>query len=290
MSAKGFAADEEVGVYLNSLNTEPTSVIKMDKSGNLGQGQLRIPFGAVGNHSLIFYGEKSQAPAVLPFTMLSLYPAAEVDAYAIKADNTLSITAEGFGPKEGVRVYLNGTDTPPLSIGQTNDQGTLSAPARIMIPFALKGKQTIVMLGEKSQATAVVGFEVMPYTPTVEPSTYGGRPGTVITFYGTGFARNEIVRVRVGKTHDSPGKDVSCFGTDGEGAVNGSGAYTIPTSAQAGTMVFHFVGSKSDGQATAAVEVGAPPAGVKPGPEDKTPFACPLDQPPPSEAPSGEGG
>ena len=81
-----------------------------------------------------------------------------------------------------------------------------------MVPFGLRGKQTLIFVGQQSKAPTTASFDTLPYTPSAQPSTYGGRPGTTLTFYAVGFARDEIVHAVIGRTRDAPGDEVSCPG------------------------------------------------------------------------------
>ena len=274
-SAKGFVTGEEVKVYFNSLSGQPITTVKMDASGGLRQASIRVPFGAVGNNSFIFMGDKSQSPVTVPFLMLNLYPNAAVSAYAAKADTTLTFTGDGFGPHERVSVHLNSPSAPPLAVFEADDKGAFAGAGAFLIPFNLSGKNTFILVGEQSQAAATVSFDVLPYAPYAEPSTYGGRPGTTITFYGSGFARDEVVRVFAGATRDNPGQEVACFKTDNQGNVRGEGSYTVPGGVQKGTMSFRLVGDKSRGVATAAIQVMD--AGGPVQVPTAQPYSCPYD-------------
>ncbi len=288
-SAKGFAPGEEVRVHFNSLSSDPVQKFKVDQGGGLRQATIRVPFGAVGNNSFIFIGEKSQSPVTVPFLMLSLYPNAAVSAYAAKADTVLTFSGKGFGPNERVSVHLNSPTAPPVAVFETDDEGSFADAGAFLIPFNLQGKNTFILLGEKSQAAATVSFDVLPYAPYAEPSTYGGRPGTTITFYGSGFAREEIVRVYAGATRDNPGREVACFKADNQGNVRGGGSYTVPANAQRGTLNFRLVGDKSRGVATAAIEVMEAGGPLQTQVQEQ-PFKCPYDEGGEGQSPAGQPG
>ncbi len=282
LSAHGFAPDEEVKVYWNGLGTDPIASLRSDPGGDIRQASIRVPFGAVGNNSFIFVGDKSQSPVTVSFLMLNLYPTVELSSYAIKPDNVISFSGKDFGPNERVLVYLNSPDGQPITTIQADAQGTFTNAGGFLVPFGLKGKQTVILIGEQSRAPTTASFDILPYTPNVQPSTYGGRPGTAVTFYGFGFARNEVVYVYTGRTRDNPGKLVSCFRSDDQGNAGAAGSYVIPGDAPPGQLVFTLVGSKSHAAATAAVEVMASevPVQVPPQPDFKCPFDSEPEVPP----------
>lgn len=95
-----------------------------------------------------------------------------------------------------------------------------------------------------------------------------------MTFYATGFAKQEVVHVYVGHTHDSSGTMVSCFRTDDKGSAASAGSYVVPGDAQ-GKLAFGLIGSKSGGTATATMSVMPAPSPVQV--PKQPPFTCPLD-------------
>jgi hypothetical protein len=166
-----------------------------------------------------------------------------------------------------------------VALLKTDGTGAFKDAGSFLIPFELKGKNTFIFVGDKSQATTTSSFDVLPYTPSADPSTYGGRPGTSVTFYGAGFARNEIVRVYIGRTQTSSGKEVACFKTNDQGAIVGGGtAYTIQPNTQAGEMVFSLIGDKSQAAAVAQVEIMEATGPVQGGgTAEQKEYVCPYD-------------
>lgn len=280
-SLKGFAPDESVKVYFNSLASPPIETIRTDQAGNDRQDSLSVPFGAIGNNAFIFVGQKSQSPVTVGFLMLNLYPTLSVNTYAARADSTLTFSGKGFGPNERVLLHLNSVQSPPIAVVSANGQGAFQNQAPFTIPFALKGKNTFIAIGEQSQAPATVSIDVLPYTPLAEASTYGGRPGTTVTFYGTGWAREEVVHVYAGQTQNGPGQMVSCFLSDANGNFGAAGSYTLEPSLQPGQLTFTLIGSKSQVPATAKLQVMAPDSGVPLASHAPAkPFSCPYDSNP----------
>jgi hypothetical protein len=274
LSAAGFTPSEEINVYWNDLSGEVIGTLDADENGSIRQGAVRVPFGAVGNNGFIFVGQQSQSPVTVPFQMLNLYPSVDLSSYAIKPDNVLSFSGKDFGPGENVRVYLNNPDSPPLTTIQTDDTGGFTNAGGFLVPFGLQGKQTLIFVGTESKAPTTASFDTLPYTPSAQPSTYGGRPGTTLTFYAIGFARNEIVHALVGRSQDDPGNEVTCFRSDGQGNAASGGSYVVPGDAPAGQLVFSLLGSRSQAMATAALEVIASDVPVQVPPQ--APFSCDL--------------
>jgi hypothetical protein len=251
--------------------------VTTDPGGNVRQDNISVPFGAIGNNSFIFVGKTSQSPVTVSFLMLNLYPTLVVNSYATRADSTLAFSGKGFGPNERVFIHVNSVQSPPVGIATADGTGTFKSAALFTIPFALKGKATFIAIGEQSQAPSTVSIDILPYAPLAESSTYGGRPGTTVTFYGTGFARQEVVHVYVGRTAQSQGDEVSCFMSDPQGNFGATGSYEIQSGLQPGQLVFTLMGDKSEAPTTAKMQV-MPPSTNEPSPPPAklTQFHCPL--------------
>jgi hypothetical protein len=281
LTGAGFGAGEEVKVYWGVLSGPPAQTLQADQSGNIGQASVRVPVVPVGNSTLALIGGKSQTVATSPFIVLGLYPTLSVAPYALRASNRVGFSGRGFGPDERVLVYVNSTAGAPVMTVQADGNGSFSGTG-LIIPFGLKKQQSLILVGEVSRAVVSSGFLVLPYTPTAQPSTYGGAPGTSLTFYATGFAPNEVVLVYKHRTRDSAGELVGAFRADGRGRAAAAGQYMIAADPP-GKLIFTLVGRKSDGVATATVQVQGSDVSAQVPPQPK--FTLPpdlQDQPSPS--------
>jgi hypothetical protein len=177
--------------------------------------------------------------------MLSLYPSAVAHPWAAKAGESIGLTGKGFAPGEHVLVHFNESSGVPPLVLQADASGKIPAGGGFRIPFGITGKQTVILTGEQSRASVSSGFSVLPYTPVVRASSWGGLPGTVLNFYVRDFAPNEVVKVYTGGTPGNAGELVAAFRVDAKGAASAVGSYTIPGNAQ-GKLTFNMVGSKSN--------------------------------------------
>jgi len=273
-SLHGFSPGEPIKVYWNTMSGQPVATLQADGGGSIGQAPVQVPFGAAGVNTFLLVGAKSQSLVAASFDLLSLYPSVKLSSYSIRADSQLNFSGVGFGPGERVLVYMNSDAGQPIAVIQTTQHGTFSNAPGFVIPFALKGRQTLIFLGEESRATVSVHWIVQPYMPNAQASTYGGLPGTTISFYASGFARQEVVHVYVGGGSGGGGTLVSCFNTDDKGNAAAAGSYVIPGNAQ-GKLGFALIGSKSGGRASATLTVSAAPTPVQV--PAQPPFTCPLD-------------
>jgi hypothetical protein len=274
VTVHGFSPYEKINVYWNTMVGEPFTTLQADGGGGIGQATVQVPFGAAGVNTFLFVGSKSLSMVAASFDLLSLYPTIKLSSYALRANHQLNFSGAGFGPGERVLVYLNNTEGQPLAVLQTNQYGRFVNATGFVIPYSLKGRQRLIFLGEESRASVSVGWSVLPYMPNAQASTYGGLPGTTISFYASGFASQEIVHVYVGHTQNNAGNMISCFRTDSRGNIVAGGSYVIPGDAQ-GKLVFTLIGAESDGVAIATMSIMAPPAPVQVPPQP--PFTCPLD-------------
>jgi hypothetical protein len=272
LSAQGFAAGEQLGVYWGRINGQPSQTLQADSGGGVSKVGIRVGVAPVGNASLFLVGRTSGAAASAPFQVLGLYPTIAVKPYAIKAAQRVGFSGKGFVPGERVLVHVNSAGGQAVMALPT-DQGGGFGNAGFVVPFGLTGQQSLVFIGEQSRATANAGFTVLPYQPQVRASAYGAAPGTSLRFFGTGFAPNEAVHVYAGATKGSAGTLVGAVRADGGGRGSG-GSYMIPGDAQ-NDITFRLVGARSNasGAATVKVDSSGGPVDVP----EQPPYQLPKD-------------
>jgi hypothetical protein len=273
LSVTGFSPGEDLALYWGRINGTPNAVLHTDSSGSVQRVPIKVGISAVGTTSLVIVGQKSGAAASLPFQVLKLYPSIALKPYAVRAMNPIGFTGKGFMPGERVLVRLNSASGVPILAIQSDGAGTFRSGGFI-VPYQLKGAQRLVFTGELSAATASTAFSVLPYMPMVRTSTYGGSPGTIISFYTSGFGANEAVHVYAAKGKGAKGQLVAAFRVDPTGTARAAGRYTIPGDAGDGVL-FTLVGQRSGGTATVNFKVdnSAGPVDVAPQP----PYVLPPD-------------
>jgi hypothetical protein len=172
--------------------------------------------------------------------MLGMYPSTIMHPWAAKAGRPVGFTGGGFVPGEQVLIYLNSTNGMPAMTTTADSTGGFKVG--FIIPFGLRGKQSLTAVGNQSRAATTSGFDVLPYLPSAQASTYGAMAGTTVSFYATGFAANEVVLVYAGHN-----QLVTAFRVNGKGAAAAAGSYIIPNAP--GALHFTLVGQKSGGVA-----------------------------------------
>jgi hypothetical protein len=248
LSVKGFAPGEQLDVFWGRINGEPNLTLKADEGGSVGKTPVRVGVTAVGTTSLVVVGKTSGAAASAPFQVLRLYPSIKLAPYAVKATQKITFSGSGFAPGERVLVRLNAAGGQPVMAVETDDAGGFKG-AGLVMPFQLKGAQSLVFTGEQSRAAVSSGFTILPFTPQARTNAYGGLPGTVVNFYATQFAPNEAVHVSVKTAKGAKPVLVAAFRVDQKGAARAVGQYTVPGDTE-DTVVFQLHGQRSDATAT----------------------------------------
>jgi hypothetical protein len=255
VSASGFGPGEKVDVFWGRVAGIPVATLTADGSGSIGQASAPVGVAPVGPTTLVLVGEKTKTTATAPYQMLGLYPVLAPHPYAVQAGHLATLSGSGFAPGEQVLVYLNAASGTPALTAAASSNGSLSVS--FVVPFGLKGSQTFTAIGEESRASVTSGFDVLPYSPSAQASTYGALPGTAISFYASGFAANEVVEVYLGGGQGKSGQLVTAFRVNSHGNAAAAGNYVIPNGTGP-ALYFTLVGQESGGSATAKVSVTTP--------------------------------
>jgi hypothetical protein len=264
VTATGFGPGEKVNVYWGRVSGTPAATVTAAPSGGIGPTTIPVGVAPVGNTTLVLVGQRTHTTATVPYLMLGLYPSSAMHPYAIRAGHSVTFTGNGFAPSEQILIYLNGSGGVPAMTATASSSGGFSV--NFVIPFGLKGRQSLTAIGNQSRAAAHNGFLVMPYMPSVQASTYGALPGTTISFYAKGFAANEVVLVY------TDGKLVTAFRVNSQGSASAAGSYVVP-SGVANAVYFKLVGQQSGGSGTAKI-------GIEPGGSASVPPQKPYVLPP----------
>jgi hypothetical protein len=271
ISATGFGHGEKVNVYWGRVAGTPVTTLTASPAGGVGQATVPVGIAPVGPTTLVLVGQTTHTTATAPYQMLGLYPSVVPHPYAVRAGHPVTVTGTGFAPNEQVLFYLNAAGGQPALAETASAGGTMSLS--FMVPFGLKGAQTLIAVGDESRASVDSGFTVLPYNPTAQASTYGAMPGTNISFYATGFAKNEVVEVYTGRGKGANGTLVTAFRVNSKGSAANAGNYILPNGG--GATTFTLVGQLSGGVAVAKVNVTAPPMGGQVNVPSQPPYVLP---------------
>jgi hypothetical protein len=239
ISATGFGPGEKVHVFWGRVAGTPADTLTADSAGHI-MAQVPVGVAPVGPTTLVLVGTKTQTTATAAYQMLGMYPSTVMHPWAAKAGRPVGFTGNGFVPGEQVLIYLNSTNGMPAMTTTADSQGGFKVG--FIIPFGLRGKQSLTAVGNQSRAATTSGFDVLPYLPSAQASTYGAMPGTTVSFYATGFAANEVVLV-----YAAHNQLVTAFRVSSKGAAAAAGSYIVPNTP--GYLHFTLVGQKSGGVA-----------------------------------------
>ena len=129
LTAKGFAANEKVNIYLDSTSSTPLDTASAGANGSFYDGLILPDIGA-GSHTIIAKGVTSAKSATSP--AFGIYPTIRRDPFTGAPGDALLITGRGFGANETVNVvfYLDAADSQPVALGSftanATGSGTLS--------------------------------------------------------------------------------------------------------------------------------------------------------------------
>jgi len=255
VSASGFGSDEKIDVFWGRVAGTPATTLTADGSGSISQASVPVGVAPTGPTTLVLVGEKTKTTATAPYQMLGLYPVLTPHPYAVQAGHSVTLNGSGFAPGEQVLLYLNAASGTPALTTTASSGGSLSLS--FVVPFGLKGNQTLTAIGDQSRAAVDSGFDVLSYNPSAQVSTYGAMPGTTVSFYASGFAANEVVEVYLGRGQGNSGQLVSAFRVNSKGSAAAAGTYVIPNGTGP-ALYFTMVGQQSGGTATAKVSVTTP--------------------------------
>ncbi len=245
VSATGFGPGEKVNVFWGRVAGTPASTLTAGSNGDISAS---VPVGVapVGPTTLVLVGTRTQTTATAAYQMIGMYPTTVMHPWAVKAGHPVGFTGSGFVPGEQILIFLNTTGGMPALTTTAGSTGAFRVG--FIVPFGLKGKQSLTAVGNQSRAATTSGFSVLPYMPSAQASTYGAMPGTTVSFYAKGFAANEVVLVYTGGGQSGAGKLVAAFRVNSNGSAAAAGSYVIPSDVQ-GALHFSLIGQKSGGTA-----------------------------------------
>lgn len=194
-SGSGFAPAE--GIHINDSTSATIASFIADGSGTFsGAGGTVIPFSA--RNSTVGYtvhGATSGIAIPISITVSDLYPTVTPSVWYAVPGTPVSFVGSGYGPNEGIDVFLNPGATPIAHV-TADSTGSFSMPATLTLPFGLSVAE-YRFVGSSSGASASAPVTLASFYPWLTPSEYYAAPGSTITMSGNGFAPNESIALFV---------------------------------------------------------------------------------------------
>jgi hypothetical protein len=245
-SGSGFAPNEPVDVRLGGLGGAPLASFPSDAQGNVTAQDVPLPLVQAGDYLLYFVGEQSQTPVSIGFNVQGFSPWVVLDTYSAAPYSAMGFTGQDFVPGEPVAVYLGKRTGQPLLRLAADAQGQFVVRSAFNLPDLPHGDQQLLFVGQQSGVEIVAKFVVLPFSPGLELSNYAGRPGTPISFVGSGWARNEALTATIGEGSTQVAK----FQADASGAFNAAGEFRLPIGTVAGGVPMTIRGAVSQAEVT----------------------------------------
>lgn len=196
---------------------------KVGKDGSLRAAFVTPQSAATSNKQVVRAEQRNskrvaEADAMVPqgMGMLDLYPEAG------KPGDYVKISAQGFQPREKIKVYWGRMTGAPTMTLQADEHGSVGAQ-KIRVGVGATGKNVMILVGEKSTTVATAPFLMLGLYPSVTTKPYGAKATQKINFAGAGFAPGERVLVYV----QGSGTPVMALKTDSGGKF-GNAAVELP--------------------------------------------------------------
>lgn len=167
VSGSGFAPNEAVSIGVSGLNA-PLTTLTATAQGQLPPTGVTIPFTlSLGAQTLQATGASSGRTAMTGITVVSVDPIIRASTAALRPGDIVTITGQGFAPRERVTFALNGVALPDAPSIVTTDDGTFVAA--ITIPSGIvRGPNTISAIGAESRVNAAfVARGILPVATTL---------------------------------------------------------------------------------------------------------------------------
>ncbi|HWE62084.1 MAG TPA: hypothetical protein VHB98_10260, partial [Chloroflexota bacterium] len=239
LTGDGFAAGEEVMLYLDTTQTPPIATTTSG-GGHIAFDGIHVPLAAAGNHTWIVQGAQGDVASV-PYTLLPFTPYLLLSTYSSQPERPVTVSGKGFAPDETVYLFLGDTNSAPLGVVKSDDQGTLMVPDAFTIPTAARGPLPVIAVGRLSGQSARATLNVLPFGPSLWLSSYAGHPGATVSFTGTGFARLDGLQVLLGDA-TTPTASFKAH----NGAFTAAGAIHLPFSTPSGMLPLTVQGLLSE--------------------------------------------
>jgi hypothetical protein len=256
VSGVGFAANEVVEVRLGGLGGEPLARLRAGPAGELVAQPARVPLVQPGDYPLYVVGTVSQTPASVVLNVRGFTPWVVLDNYSPPPYYNMGFKGEDFAPGEEVLVYLRDRHSEPAARVYADETGRFDIRGVLPLP-ELHGDTPLIFVGGITRKEMTATFNALGFQPGLELTEYAGRPGTMVGFIGTQWAREDRLRAYVGDVASGGIKrqEVATFSADPNGEFQAGGTFRLPATTKAGGLPLTVVGDVSEAEVTIWFEV-----------------------------------
>lgn len=238
----GFRPNEVVSLHFDSLAVDPLRQVIAGPEGAVAISAT-LPLADPGEHAFLLVGEQSSMPLRIPFSVVGFSPWLEPSSYSPLPQQRLGFAGHDFAPGEEVRIFRERLGEHPVAVTHAGNDGEFQLAEAYELPDDAVGKNRFLATGLHSRTVVLATVDVLPFSPNLELSVYAGRPGTAVTFKGSGYAHNETIAAYLGGPKS--GREVVKFQAGNDGTFEGAGAFAIPTDITAGSITVSAVGERS---------------------------------------------
>ncbi|MBI2410066.1 hypothetical protein HYV30_03435 [Candidatus Kaiserbacteria bacterium] len=200
-AGSGFAPNENITV----TDSQGATIASFPSDGSgafTSAGAMVVPF-SLRNSSATFTlkGSRSSTSFPITITVSDLFPLVTPTTWYAAPGTPVSFSATGFGPGEGVSIYLatspvgnqisNGASTDAIAHVAASEAGAVSA-GPYNLPFGTTAAE-YRFVGDESGASVTLPITLAGFYPSLNPSAYYAAPTSQISVDGSGFAGNEPI-------------------------------------------------------------------------------------------------
>lgn len=263
INGQGFAPNEPVTFLLNGNTIGQANA---DGTGAFVGANATVPFVNSGTYVIHATGQNTKANAVEYFYVGGFFPSVLPSTYYLLPTQTLNFSGTGFAPGETIHIF-EGQSQSPLGSIVADGNGSFTEAGNVIIPVNATGAKTYRLYGLTSKGSASVEVTIGGFNPLVTPSSHYLLPDQTITFSGSGFSGNEVVRVFEGQSTS----ELAQLQTDAEGNFTDAGGVRIPFSWTNSSRTFRLVGHLSGAEGSVMVTIGQFDSLVSPSSHHITP-------------------
>jgi len=256
VSGEDFAPNEPVQVYLDTRVGNPIVTLEASAQGKIRLKQVIELPALRGPHTLIFVAQQTGSEYKADFIAQPFTPSLELSVYAGRPGTPVSLVGAKWEHNETVRAYMGDKNRKMVATFQADASGSFRNAGSFKVPIGVAaGGVPVTVVGDSSQATTTIWFQVLEVKPSAELTAYKGPSGTTVAFTGRAFAGGERVIVHL---RDAGGPVLAEATTNDAGAFEHVGSYTVTGPPGGDALPFVLVGQDSGAKATTHFKITRP--------------------------------
>lgn len=239
--AGGFEPGETVNIFLEQSPQTILASAVADLAGNIEWTEVGLRGFRAGEHRLILEGVSSQIRLSESIVISPRAPWVGLHVYTIGPGGSIGFDGHDFAPRERVQVFLDEPVGEALVEAVADEAGNFTVNNAYTAKPDDVGRHRMILVGELTTENTIVSFDVVPFTPAFQMTTYSGSPGTETSFNGYGFAPGETVKVFI----EGQEQPVATILVDDNGSFEDAGRFMVPRNVTGANLGIMLVGEAS---------------------------------------------